>query len=477
MDPAVRERRELGLLLRSVVKVMAVSDAPDYEQPWQTEGPMNSTGSGAIVETSRGLRILTNAHCVENYVYVEVRRYGKARKFSAEVEAIGHECDLALLRVDEPGFFDGTTPIPLGSLPHLSDRVSVCGYPIGGERLSITQGIVSRIDLVQYAQSQRRLLAVQIDAAINSGNSGGPVIQNGRIVGIAFQALDEAAQIGYMVSVPVIEHFLKDMESGTYDGFPGLGATTQALESPAHRRWLGLPDELEDGVLVTQAGWGTSAFGVLKEGDVLLAVDGVPITPDGTMPLREAEIVDFAYAFAQRHIGETVGLKIWRDGAALECVLPLKAPRYLVPEDRYDVSPTYYIFGGLVFAPLTKNYLQTYGEQWWQTAPHDLMVHYTHGVPTAERSEVVVMQKVLADRVNQGYHDYESLPISEADGVKVRSIGHLVQILEQGTGDYVRFTTEDGEYIVLDRALSIERQEDILDRFGVPSDRSFEVDE
>src|SRR5690606_12633997 len=113
---------------------------------------------------------------------------------------------------DHDSFFAGTLPIPLGTLPHLSEQVSVCGYPVGGERISITQGIVSRIDLVQYAQSQRRLLAVQIDAAINQGNSGGPVIQDGVLIGVAFQALDDAEKIGYVIAVPVIEHFLEDVE-------------------------------------------------------------------------------------------------------------------------------------------------------------------------------------------------------------------------------------------------------------------------
>src|SRR5262245_22396228 len=148
LSPPLSQRREFGGLLRSVVKVMSGSDPPDYEQPWQSQGPSNCFGSGAIIETTRGLRVLTNAHCVADHVFIEVRRYGKSQKFVAEVEALGHECDLALLRIDDESFFQGVQAIPIGELPDLSDRVSVCGYPIGGERLSITEGIVSRIDLV-----------------------------------------------------------------------------------------------------------------------------------------------------------------------------------------------------------------------------------------------------------------------------------------------------------------------------------------
>ncbi|RLB45888.1 MAG: serine protease, partial [Deltaproteobacteria bacterium] len=194
-----------------MVKVLVVSDPPDYDQPWQTQGAESSTGSGVIVETARGLRILTNAHCVQDHVYVEVRRYGRSKKHVATVEAIGHECDLALLSVDDDVFFQGVTPMAVGPVPELGDTVSVCGFPVGGERVSITRGIVSRIDLVRYEQSQRMLLALQIDAAINSGNSGGPVVRGNQLVGIAFQALEDAEQVGYVIAGPVVTHFLEDV--------------------------------------------------------------------------------------------------------------------------------------------------------------------------------------------------------------------------------------------------------------------------
>ena len=231
----------LGELKESVVKVMTVSDAPDYEQPWQTLGAGPATGSGAIVATPRGPRVLTNAHVVEDATFIEVRREGQTRKTVAEVVGYGEACDLALLLVEDPTFFEGAQPIPIGELPSLGDPVTVLGFPIGGERLSVTEGVVSRIELTMYVQNERSLLSVQIDAAINPGNSGGPVVRDGKLVGIAFQSLEEAENIGYVISAPVVKHFLKDVESTPYDGFPDLGLSVQHLESSAHRKYLGLP--------------------------------------------------------------------------------------------------------------------------------------------------------------------------------------------------------------------------------------------
>ena len=466
---------QLGALLSSVVRVMTVADPPDYEQPWQTAGPGTSTGSGAIIDTAHGLRILTNAHCVANHVFVEVRRYGQARKHVAEVSAIGHECDLALLSVDEPTFFEGVTPIPIGGLPQLGDRVQLCGYPIGGERLSIAEGLVSRIELVRYAQSQRRLLAVQVDAAINAGNSGGRVLGAGELVGVAFQALEGADRIGHSIAAPVVEHFLKDVEDGIYDGFPGLGVAIQRLESESHRRSLGLPEGTHGGVLVTRVAHGGSSWEVLRPGDVLLSVDGVEIAADGTVPLRDGELVGFEYVISGRQVGEAAALTVWRDGRVTEHTVTLREPSYLVAEDRYDVPPSYYVFGGLLFVPLTRDYLETWGSGWWQDAPHELLGLYQSGLRTPEREEPVVLQKVLADRVNQGYHGLGSVLIARCQGRRVRSLAHLVALVESSTDDFVRFESSHGGRVVLDRARAIARNPAILELFGVPRDRSVDL--
>jgi S1-C subfamily serine protease len=472
---APSDRKKLGGLLRGVVKVLAVSDPPDYDQPWQTEGADSSFGSGVVVSTSRGLRILTNAHCVQDHVYVEVRRYGLAKKYQAEVEALGHDCDLALLSVDDEAFFAGVTPMPVGPLPELGDTVSVCGFPVGGERVSITRGIVSRIDLVRYEQSNRLLLALQIDAAINSGNSGGPVIRGNHLVGVAFQSLDDAEQVGYVIAGEVVAHFLADVDQGDVSGFPALGAWTQELESTSHRAALGLPEDRTEGVLIRRVEWQGSAWGVLEEGDVLLEVDGEPIQSDGTVCLRDGELVDFSYVFSRRLAGEVANVRVWRRGAVIDCVMPLKVPRLLVPEEAFDVRPTYYIFGGLLFVPLTKNYLKTYGDPWWQTAPKDLMLLYEEGLARSDYRQAVVLQKVLADRVNQGYHHIESLLMKSIDGIEIGDIRELIDVVESGESRYVELVSFSGHRLVLDRPEALERSEAILERFGVPRDRSTDL--
>jgi S1-C subfamily serine protease len=458
-------------VLRSVVRVLTTSDAPDYDQPWQTQGVTSSTGSGAIIETERGLRVLTNGHVVENQVFVEVRRYGRDRKYEAEVEGVGHECDLALLRIPDESFFEGTVPIPIGALPQLSDRVTVLGYPIGGDRLSVTRGVVSRIAMSTYAQSQRWLLAGQIDAAINSGNSGGPVVRKGAIVGIAFQTLDEGQNIGYMIAAPVIRHFLQDLENGTFDGFPSLGVVTQRLESPAHRRQLKLGRRTH-GVLVRKVVYGSSAWKTIRAGDVLLEVDGVKIGADGTVHYRRNALLHHEFVVSQRHVGENMKVTVFRDGRVRRISVTLKPPQYLVPEDQYDVRPSYYVYGGLLFVPLTRDYLKTWGEEWWANAPRSLMQLYETQVRSASRTQVVVLQKTLADTSNRGYHELGNIVVEKVQGRRVRDLAHVVRLIARARTEFIRIEGEDGRVVVLDRAKATQRLRPIMRRFGVPRDRS-----
>jgi S1-C subfamily serine protease len=131
-------------LTETVVKVFVTANRMDYYRPWQSEGIVAGTGSGVII---KGQRILTNAHVVSDHTFIQVKKDVDSKNYTAKVVAIGHDCDLALLEVDEPEFFEGITPLEFGELPKQQDSVAVIGYPEGGGKISITEGVVSRIEV------------------------------------------------------------------------------------------------------------------------------------------------------------------------------------------------------------------------------------------------------------------------------------------------------------------------------------------
>ncbi|HOR42601.1 MAG TPA: S1C family serine protease, partial [Atribacterota bacterium] len=298
----------------AIVKVYTVSNYPDYYNPWSMQGPRASSGSGCIIDNNL---ILTNAHVVSNQTFLQVRKYGDTQRYRAQVVAVSHLTDLALLAVDEPEFFTGIEALSLGELPQIQQEVLVYGFPMGGDMLSITKGVISRIEHQTYVHSSSVFLAGQIDAAINPGNSGGPVLADGKIVGVVMQGITGAQNIGYMVPVPVIAHFFADLEDGILDGYPSLGISLQDMENDGLKSYYQVEKGM-GGVLINQIVPGSPADSNLEAGDVLLSMEGYSIGNDGTIEFRSNERTHLNYVVQQKQIGEDIGLTILRNGERKE---------------------------------------------------------------------------------------------------------------------------------------------------------------
>lgn len=460
-----------GDIRDSIVKIYTVHNTPDHYNPWSMRGPYTSTGSGCLI---RGKRILTNAHVVRDQTFIQVRLFGEAQRYVARVVAVAHDADLALLTVDDPAFFEGTEPLEFGELPETQQEVLVYGFPMGGDTLSITKGVVSRIEHQNYTHSSCNLLSVQIDAAINPGNSGGPAIVDGKIVGVAMMSMRQADNIGYLAPVPVIRHFLADLEDGRRDGIPSLGLILEDMENPGLRKKYKLPEE-RTGVLIVRIAHGSPVEELLREGDVLLSVDGHAIANDGTVEFRPRERTSVSYWVQQHQLGETANLEILRDGEVLPVQARLNSRMeqdWLVPLEQYDILPTYYVYGGIVFSPLTVNLLQSWGGNWYEKAPRDLVARLGFNMVTPEQDEVVLALRVLAADVNEGYHNVSSWAVDKVNGEKVRNLKHLIEKIETGKDPFVVLENEWGQKLVLDREQADRTGPQILETYRIPKDRS-----
>jgi S1-C subfamily serine protease len=269
-----------------------------------------------------GGRILTAAHVVDDQTFTLVRLNGTARKAQARVLFVSHVADLALLSVDDPTLLRDIAPLELGELPAVRDAVAAYGFPNGGETLSITEGAVARAEHEQYVHSRESLLAIQMDAAIAPGSSGGPVLRDGRIVGVAMQGFKEST-IGCAVPVPLIQQFLLDVADGRLDGIPELGIAWQKLENPALKASLGVPSG-ETGVLLTDVD-ASPAGGFLEEGDVLLSLGERDIADDGTVELRSGERTNLSQVTDVMPVGARVAIRYLRDGVVNNSEIELAA--------------------------------------------------------------------------------------------------------------------------------------------------------
>lgn len=450
-----------------VVRVYSTYQDPDYESPWQSVAPRGSTGSGVLVGPKE---ILTGAHVVANATFVQVQKQSDPAKVTARVVAISHDSDLALLRVEDRSFSKGIRPAVIGDLPGLRDAVQVVGFPVGGEEVSITEGVVSRIEVQRYEHSQRYLLAVTVDAAINDGNSGGPVFARGKVVGIAFQSLPDAEAIGEMVPAPILRRFLDGVRAGRAPDVPGIGVTTQPLENPALRRHLGMR-ERDSGVLVTAVQYGSSAWGLMQRGDVLMRLDGMRIADNGTVQYRGRFRCQFDVVVGDHHGGDVIEARILREGKPLVVKLTMAKMALLVPRTEYECMPSWFLFGGLVFQRLTAEYLRIWGEHWWDKAPKELLHLYHSGERRPDRQEIVVLQQVLADAVNVGYEPFTNDVVVEVNGTMPVDLRDFVKRVDEAQGEVV-LRLSSGAKVLFDAREARAAHQRILSRYHVPGDRS-----
>jgi S1-C subfamily serine protease len=444
--------------------------------PWQGSRPSTGTGTGFVISKKR---ILTNAHVVSDASLIHVQRDGDATRYRARVAFVGHDCDLAILSVDEPTFFDKTQPVTFAtSIPHLNDVVTVYGYPMGGDRLSVTRGVVSRIDYSGYSHSGAdQHLVLQVDAAINPGNSGGPVFFDDRVVGLAFQGISWAENIGYAIPLPVLNHFLDDVDDNVHDGYPELGVAYLNLRNDALRKDLGLSDAMT-GVVVYYIDPFGSAKNHLLNKDVLLAIDGYKIANDGTVELNGNSVV-FAELLERKQAGEAATFDVLRDGKTAKITVPLIVPDDpFIYKNLYDERPEYYLHGGLVFSPLSREYLRTLG----RGGSHDL-VYYSQFAKIdslyGDRDEFVVLTRRLPHAVNTYANGFLNKIVREINGTPINSLKDVELAMaspKKGNYHIIHFENTDDALIVDARAASAADPE-ILTDYGIAASKYFKDEE
>eukprot|EP00035_Acanthoeca_spectabilis_P025033 m.456539 g.456539 ORF g.456539 m.456539 type:complete len:576 (+) comp21073_c0_seq1:190-1917(+) len=456
---------------KSVVKVFVVTAKPNCLLPWQMGRQESCTGSAFYIH---GDRLLTNAHVVRDYTTVRVRRHGGSEKYKAKVLCINHACDLAILSVDEPGFWTGMTPLRVSKkIPELYENAMVIGYPLGGDNVCVTRGVVSRVTTLPYEDPKfflpsQELIAIQLDAAINSGNSGGPALDEaGSIIGVAFSGYAGSADnIGYIIPYPVIFNFLRQ-----YDQAPDvsrvcdLGLGYMLCENPSLReRHKVMPPA--SGVLVTKvAPLSAAAQAGIKKDDVLMKIDDCNIGNDGTIDFREDERLSFQHKVSDRVIGQDLKFEVLRDGKVLKLDVRGEPTPELVPRHRQvGTAPSYFIVGGVVFTKMTCGLLdvavEALSEEAWQRGRQ----------PKKDpKEEVIVVISVLGHPVNHGY-EIHRLPLLKAFNdepvLNMRELRQKVLAVKDG---FLHFLLAEGKSIIFEAKACRESEQEIFQTYAVPA--------
>jgi S1-C subfamily serine protease len=459
---------------KSVVKIFASMHQPELYRPWTKASPQESTGSGVVIA---GKRILTNAH-VANYASQLYVQFDKSSdKLPATVVALAPGIDLAILKLADESIFDTHPPLTISSkLPSLQQSVLAYGFPQGGSELSITRGIVSRIEFSDYYIGVQGL-RVQIDAAINPGNSGGPVVANGQFIGLVFSKLDKADNIGYIIPMEEVNLFLDDIKDGRYDGKPILPVETQALENETLRARYKIPKKTT-GVLVTKIHRPDTSY-ELKIDDILIKIGNHEIDDHGNVRLDGDRLLSFIYPVQRLVRGGRLPLTLLRNGQEMKLDLPVDSnPRRLF-RDLGEEPQSYFIYGPLVFTEASDEYVRSmtsYVDN--QEGGGSLSMIYT-GIPTFARYGadqdfageriVIVSSPMFTHKISRGYKTPYTQAVKQVNGAHVRNLPHFIELLRDANGEFIEFSFH-GRYtdkVVFNRKEVVAATDEILSDNGI----------
>ncbi|MBK8858163.1 MAG: trypsin-like peptidase domain-containing protein [Opitutaceae bacterium] len=461
----------------SVVKVFSTMRYPDLAKPWTKQAPTEVSGTGMIIE---GKRILTNAHVVRYASQVQVQPNQSGDKISATVEAIAYGIDLAVLKLDDESLFDTRPPLTRAStVPDVKDTVMAYGYPTGGTSLSITKGIVSRIEFASYTYPVSGLL-IQIDAAINPGNSGGPAMVGDKVIGLAFSILGRTQNIGYIIPCEEIEVFLRDVADHKYDGKPAMFDELQTFQNPALHPFLKLDHSVEGMVVHTPDS--TDPAYPLKEWDLITKIGDTRVDNEGMIKLSANLRIRFQYLIPKVAKDGKAPLTVVRGGKEILVDLPVSPTRPRLIDNLQGAYPAYFIYGPIVFSPATEEIIaaMTTGTN-GPSVTNRLTIYGNplmsrRGDKTAFEGEqlVVVPSPFFPHKLSKGYSSPAGHVVKSINGIAIKNLRHLVEVLRDATDEFVtiKFAGRASGTLVFPRKEMVAATDEILTDNGVRSQGS-----
>lgn len=448
----------------AVVRILVTEAEPSYIKPWSAARIKNSSGTGFGIKIKDQRFIITNAHVIENAVYIKVYSDFLDKKYRAVKYAIGDDCDLCLLSIeDSESFWSVVDTLEIGKMGKPRQAVTVYGFPKGGEKICVTEGKITRIEIGDYCHLGNNLLEMQISSSINNGSSGGPVLgSDGKIVGVIHQSNGSGQLINYMIPSNVINHFITDviMNGHNYKGFPYLGISTETMENDCLRGYFGMGVS-ESGVLVTKVDKLSDAFGILKKDDIIMYIDNIKIKNDGTIKTDFSSGVSYEMLILDKHIGSFITVTFRREGRVLNEFIKLTngfRNTKLISSKEYNKKPRFYINTGVIFVPLTYNYIAKQKSKRWN--------HLLYDDKDSFIKEPVIIIKVLENKYTSGYNKVCGAIVTKINDNDIICIKDVKIAFESNESAVHVIKLENNKTIVFD-AVSKEEQNKILSLYSM----------
>jgi hypothetical protein len=452
---------------RAIVSVEINRKQYDYFQPW-TKRVQTVSKAGIVIGPRE---ILTTADALDDRTLVRVQRGGRGKWWNAEVKWIDFPANLAVITSAEEQFWTGLKPVPLAEPVKKNEDIQILRWRAG--TLEVRKAEFNRFAVTHPNMSDAVHVQLELNSEINGVGWAEPAIAGSKVIGLVF------AQSGNLLQVlpsPFIRSILDAQKKGRYKGLGYFDFTWQPAENPDTLDYLKLEGE-KRGAVVIDVPNKPGVESVVKPRDILLQVDGFDIDTQGDyMDPDYGHLLLENLSTRNKWAGDPVRLKIWRAGHALDVVYRLPKAEdaaRLVPEGPFDQEPEYLIAGGLVFQPLTKDFLRSWGQDWERRAPFRL-AYFRNQDPTPERPAIVILSQVMPDLYNLGYQDSRQLVVEKLNGQKIKYLADLQQALKRPVNGFHLFEFMKGDTLqrmVLDASTLDAATKRVLDHYGIDKDQ------
>lgn len=445
----------------SLVKVNVTNQPWSPRIPWQKTSPGARRGLGVLLE---GNRILVTAQMVADATYIELEQAESGRKLTAKVKAVDYDANLALLEpADAPtDFFAGLKPLSIDTKARIGDKLETWQLGRVGD-LIITPLEINKVLVSRYALETSLFLTYETVGIIRTeGNSFTlPVVKNGKLAGLLLR-YDSKNQTGAVLPGPMIEHFLKDVAEGDYQGFPSLGVEYQITLDEQFREYLGMTKEMQ-GVYVSVSTKGGSAESIgVKEGDIILEMNGHKVDSRGDYKDPHYGTLNMSYIVrGKSYVGDVLKVKVLREGKEMELSgkLTRKNPKdFLVWPYLFDRGSNYLVMGGLIFQELSLPYLQSFGEDWETSAPGRLVftAKHTDEYEKKGKRKLVMLAATLPTRTTQGYERVGGTLVVKVNGHDINDMADLDKAFKEPKDGLHTIELEDFPKVLYIDALTAE---------------------
>lgn len=458
----------------SIVRVNVTNQAYDFFRPWGKRPPITRRAIGAVLP---GQRVLVTAELVANANYIEFENAEGGFKTAAKVEIVDYEGNLALLRSDAPGtLFDDLKPLEF-TTPKVGDMLSVWQLENNGNLL-VTKGPMTTAEVGRYPIEESNLLLYKLTAPLQfrDGSFTLPVVKDEKLVGLIAR-YDPQSNNADIVPTPVIEHFLKDVEKGPYEGFPRAGVSFAITRDPQLRRYAGLDGKVSGGVYVTELlENGPAERAGVRKGDVIIRIGEFAVDQDGNYSDPIYGKISLSHLLSTRHFeGDKAPFTIVREGQTITLEVEMRRRRpeeYVVEPYVIDRAPNYFILGGLVLQELSRQYLKEWGSDWIRKAPEELIYldrQQSDLFPEGGK-KIIILTRVLPSDSTIGYEELHHLIVTRINDVELKSLADVEKAVAQAKDGLHKVEFNGDPAVIYLDAEKVKTSEAILARtYRLPS--------